>query len=169
MQHLIAKLKPLYDDLRVIGLHEYIKRNEFLILCNKVDLTDIFTVAFNEVQKREDDFYSFLGDFTPYEDVLANFLNHLFEKGSDYFFESITTILEGYIPDSNYIGNIDSIIRDLKSISVSDGYLERIIAVSNQEEKNYFKKANVLKNACISRAIGGAPKRRIMIWQEKQF
>ncbi|WP_316848846.1 abortive infection family protein [Pedobacter agri] len=157
MQHLIAKLKPLYDDLKIIGLHEYIKRNEFLILCNKSNLTDIYTTAFNEVQKREQDFYSFLGDFTPYEDVLANFLNHMFEKGTDYFFESITIILEGYIPESNYVGKIDPIVRDLRSISAPESHVERIIDVWSKEDKNYFKKANVLKNACVSRAIGGSP------------
>lgn len=153
---IIARIKPLYDDLCKIGLVDFLQNNEWIRICNKLNLTDLYTVCYNNATANSKNDYSWLFDTAPYSDIFADFLNTLYGKGADAFFVIISDILIEYFPFCDLIPSARDIISDLRSIGISEELSQKIYNAWLKEDNNYFKKTTILKNITIARAIGGA-------------
>lgn len=68
---IIANIKPLHDDLVVIGFPAFMEDNEFIRIAIDTGFTDGFSEAVNEVTaKKETNWLGSLDDIS-YQDILA--------------------------------------------------------------------------------------------------
>jgi len=153
---IIAKLKPLYDDLIRMQMAAFMKDNEFVRTCNELNITDQYTEVQNNAAKASNDTWAWLGiDSISYEDVLAGLLNQLYTHHSSEFITIICKLAATLILHSYYIPSVSEIRRDLQLLGATSNQLQLIDISWQTEERNYHKKARVLKDLCVSRATGG--------------
>lgn len=155
---IIAKLKPLYGGLIKLGMATFMKDNEFLRTCNELNITDQYANVQNSVAKARDDFWTSLGvDSISYEEVLAGLLNKLYTDYSSDFITIICKLIAIQILHSYYIPSVSEIRRDLQLLGAAPNQLQLLDISWQAEERNYHKKALVLKDLTVTRATGGMP------------
>ncbi|MBL7706764.1 MAG: abortive infection family protein [Taibaiella sp.] len=153
---IITKIKPLFTSLIAIGFVDYVKDEEFLRLCNALNLTDHYSVAYNEVQAKTKNDWAWLGiEELNYEFILARLLNIIYTDQTINFTLIIAKMLAAYLPISYYVPSIASFRRDIQLLGSSNLELEIIDQAWTKESSNFHKKVTVLKNILINRAVGG--------------
>jgi hypothetical protein len=134
----------------------FMKDNEFVRICNELNITNQFAEVQNVLYKTNDYLYSFFAaSLVSNEDILAGLLNKLYEENAKEFISVICKLVAYQIPHSYYISSVSEIKRDLQLLGASASELQLINTAWEIEDRNYHKKARVLKELVISRATGG--------------
>jgi len=111
-----------------------------------------------EKKNSTDLFWTSLGvDSISYEEVLAGLLNKLYTDYSSEFITIICKLIAIQIPHSYYIPSVSEIRRDLQLLGAAPNQLQLLDISWQAEERNYHKKARVLKDLTVTRATGGMP------------
>jgi hypothetical protein len=154
--NIIAKLKPLYDDLIKIGIIVFMKDNEFVRTCNELSITNQYAEVHNLVMENSNNSLSWLsGDFISHEEILAGLLNQLYTDESIDFVKTICQLTTAVIPHSYYISSVSEVQRDLQLLGASSTQIQVIDNAWQLENRNYHKKVRILKEITTARATGG--------------
>jgi hypothetical protein len=152
---IIARIKPLFDDLVDIGFPALMEDNEFIRIANDAGFTNEYAEAVNEVTAKQQTNWLGLIDGISYQDVLALFLNRLYNVDPARIPELLTVAICKCIGFSYFITSINDLKRDLQLLGASKDQLDKIVAAWNDVSQNYYKKVTVLKSLLTSRATGG--------------
>lgn len=152
---IIARIKPLYDDLIAIGFPAFMEDNEFIRIANDQGFTNEYAESVNDVTaKQQTNWLGFI-DAISYHDVLAVFLNRLYNTNQAKLPELLTPAICKCIGFSYFITSINDLKRDFQLLGGTKEQLEKIVATWNEVSKDYYKKTTVLKSLLTSRATGG--------------
>ncbi|WP_216846691.1 abortive infection family protein [Mucilaginibacter sp. L196] len=152
---IIARIKPLYDDLITIGFPALMEDNEFIRIANDTGFTNEYAESVNEVTAKQQTNWLGLIDGISYQDVLAVFLNRLYSEDPTQLLDLLTPAICKCIGFTYFITAINDLKRDLQLLGASKEQLDSIMASWNEVSKNYYKKVTVLKSLLTSRATGG--------------
>jgi len=153
--NIIARIRPLYDDLIAIGFPALMEDNEFIRIANNTGFTNEYAEAVNEATSKQQTNWLGLIDGIPYQDVLAIFLNRLYNADATKLTELLTPAICKCIDFSYFITSINDLKRDLQLLGATEEQLNKIVVVWDEVSKNYYKKVIVLKSLLTSRATGG--------------
>eukprot|EP01037_Dinobryon_pediforme_P013139 gene13139-13240_t len=117
------------DILEILALR---LDNEFIRIANDTGFTNEYAESVNEVTAKQQANWLGLIEGISYQDVLAVFLNRLFNNDTAKLPELLTPAICG-----------------------TKGQLNNIVAAWNEVSKDYYKKVTVLKSILTSRATGG--------------
>lgn len=150
-----TKLKPLYDDLIEIGIVAFLVENEFIRLCETLNVTEHYTAAHNSASVANDEWAWLNSIAMSYEDLLLVLLEKLYADNNIDFPAIVCSIVEAYIPHSHFIPSINDLVRDLLLLGAKPIDLNKIKFAWAKEDEKVYKKVQVLKSLLISRATGG--------------
>jgi hypothetical protein len=152
---IIARIKPLYDDLIAIRFPALMEDNEFIRIATDTGFTNEYAESVNEVTAKQQANWLGLIEGISYQDVLAVFLNRLFNNDPAKLPELLTPAICKCIVFSYFIPSINDLKRDIQLLGGTKDQLNNIVAAWNEVSKDYYKKVTVLKSLLTSRATGG--------------
>ncbi|WP_216846733.1 abortive infection family protein [Mucilaginibacter sp. L196] len=152
---IIARIKPLYDDLIAIGFPALMENNEFIRIANDTGFTNEYAEAVNEATSKQQTNWLGLIDGISYQDVLAIFLNRLYNADATKLTELLTPAICKCIDFSYFITSINDLKRDIQLLGATKEQLDKVVVAWDEVSKNYYKKVMVLKSLLTSRATGG--------------
>lgn len=154
---IITVIKPLYDELLLQNFPAYLESSDFLRLCNKLEITDEYTEAYNAAVEREktSDYFLWSGKEINFQDFLADLLNKLFEKRKEQFADIVSYLLAGDLAIAKRHIQISGIVTDLDSLGQSVEKKQALLTAYSKYEANFLLKVELLKGIMLNRAVEG--------------
>lgn len=112
-----SELKPLYTNLRIMGIGEYLISEQFNHLCLEKDIDNLWKDCVEYVKAEKEVLVAIPGYTEAAEEAFAKFLNQLFKGERNRFIDVLAAILSGFADwndEKKDFSKIKEILSDLE-------------------------------------------------------